>query len=399
MEAVAASSDAGAGTEKPSILLVAPPARGGLATHVIFLLAALQREGYRVAVASDRGGRIAEAAGERGVTTYEVTCTARSGASRTALRAVRLAQVIREFRPHIIHAHSFSASTVAAVAYAIAGLGSLVLTIHNYPPGTSTMIPEMPAHRWAFRFAVHRARRLIAVSDALRRDLVVAHPGCIERCVTIYNGVEIERSAKRDPEHLRWDLGVSAEATLVGMVARLAPQKGIREFIRAAYSVVESSPSVQFVVVGDGPLMEDAQALRGELGLDDHLRLVGEVGWARDLISSFDILVVASLSEGSSVAAMEAMVAGKPVVATNVGGVPEVVADGETGVIVEPGDPAALASAILRLAGDPQKAAEMGDKGRQRAAAKFSIDDMIERTKGVYADCLREQIEAEGSGE
>jgi len=233
----------------------------------------------------------------------------------------------------------------------------------------------------------------------LHRDLVVVHPRCMERCVTIYNGVEIERSARDDSEHLRRDLGVSTEAMLVGMVAFLAPQRGVREFIRAAHSVVRAAPSVQFVLVGDGPMREEAEALRRELRLDDHLRLVGEVDSTRDLISSFDILVVASLSEGSSVVAMEAMVAGKPVVATNVGGLPEVVADGETGIIVEPGNSAALADAIVRLVGDPQKTAQIGEKGRQRAATKFNIDDMVERTKGVYADCLREQIEAEGSGQ
>jgi len=140
--------------------------------------------------------------------------------------------------------------------------------------------------------------------------------------------------------------------------------------------------------------MEEARELRAELGLEAHLHLVGQVEWARELIWALDVLVISSLSEGSSVVGMEAMALGKPVVATAVGGVPEVVADGQTGILVQPGDPAALAAAVVELLSDPARAEEMGERGRQRAAAHFDIAEMLERTKAVYADLVREEIEA-----
>jgi glycosyltransferase involved in cell wall biosynthesis len=148
------------------------------------------------------------------------------------------------------------------------------------------------------------------------------------------------------------------------------------------------------VLAGDGPLMEEARELRAELGLEAQLHLVGQVEWARELISTLDVLVISSLSEGSSVVAMEAMALAKPVVATAVGGVPEVVADGQTGILVQPGDPAGLAAAVVEVLSDAARAEEMGERGRQRAAAQFDIGEMLERTKAVYADLVREEIEA-----
>jgi glycosyltransferase involved in cell wall biosynthesis len=178
------------------------------------------------------------------------------------------------------------------------------------------------------------------------------------------------------------------------MVARLAPQKGIEDFIRATATVAESRPDASFVLAGDGPLADVALQLREELNMTERLCLPGHVEWARELISALDILVVASTSEGSSVVAMEAMSLSKPVVATAVGGVPEVVADGETGILVASGEPEMLARGITEILGDPERATEMGERGRRRAVSQFDIDDMLARTQALYADVMREQAEA-----
>lgn len=394
MEAVATASKTGASGTR--VLLVAPPAEGGLASHVISLLAALHRDGYPVGVACEAGGRIAEAASERLLPLYDVTCRAGGGPSRVALRALRLAKAIGDFRPHVVHAHSFAASTTAAIASTVARSAKLVLTIHNYPPGTETMASPKTGYRWALAFSVGRAHRIIAVSDALRRDLLVTYPEVAGKCVTIHNGVDTQAPLARTASEIRSEIGLPPTGLLVGMVARLAPQKGIGEFIRATAIAGQTWPAAGFVLAGDGPLMPEAQALCEELGLQRRLHLLRHVDWARELIGVLDILVVASLTEGSSVVAMEAMALGKPVVATSVGGVPEVVADGQTGLLVEAGNPEALAGAIVELLADPERARQMGERGRQRAAAQFDLADMIERTKAVYADLAREQMEAGG---
>jgi glycosyltransferase involved in cell wall biosynthesis len=178
----------------------------------------------------------------------------------------------------------------------------------------------------------------------------------------------------------------------VGVVARFAPQKGIIEFLEAARLIVNVHPSVRCAIAGDGPLMQEAEDRRAELGLTAQVEFLGHIDWARELLGALDLLVIPSVSEGSSVVAMEVMALGKPVVATSVGGVPEVVLDGETGLVVAPSDPQGLSKAVGDLLADPDRARTMGERGRVRARAHFDVADMLERTKAVYADVLREHM-------
>ncbi len=394
MEVVAVSSDADAVAAGTKVLLVAPPAEGGLASHVIALLAGLDEDGYQLGVACDSGGPIAAAAADRGLAAFSIMCSTGGGPLPTALRAARMVQVIREFGPQIVHTHSFGATAIGSIACAIVRPPRLVVTIHNYPPGTADMVPRKRGQRWALGLALQRADRIITVSEALREDLVRAHPETLGKCQTIYNGVDTQATPSQSCAEVREALRISSDGPLVGMIARLAPQKGIEHFIRAAATVAKSRPASHFVLAGEGPLMESARGLRDELGLAGNLHLVGKIGWVRELIAALDVLVVASVSEGSSVVAMEAMALRKPVVATAVGGVPEVVLDGQTGTLVPPGDPESLAGAVSAMLDDPSRAREMGERGGQTAVSQFDVRDMLARTKAVYADLVREQTEA-----
>jgi len=393
LEAVV-KSDVTAAADAPRILLVAPPAEGGIASHIIFLLDGLRKAEYSIRVVCEQDGRIAQAAAASGSPVHGMVCAAQGGPVRVAMRAIRLARVIAEFRPHIVHTHSYGATAIGSAASAIARWSSLVITLHNYPPATDSVRPRGGAGRRAFEMAVRRAKHIITVSEALRRNLVATYPDVMARSTTIYNGVETQKPPARDPAEVRREIGIPAEVSLVGAVARLAPQKGILEFIRAARLVADAHPSVAFALAGGGPMMPEAVALRQELGLERQLYLIGHTEGVKDFIASLDLLVVPSLSEGSSVVAMEAMALGKPVVATAVGGVPEVVSAGETGVLVQPGDARALAAGILELLRDPARAQEMGERGRQRAVREFDVNDMVEKTKAVYADVMRDDLRA-----
>lgn len=394
MEAVAAAINGEAAPQTASVLLVASAARGGIARHVVSLLEGLHNDGYHVGVAGDPDGPIAKAAADRKVPFYEISISPGAGPSRAALAAFQLAGAVNSLPAQILHTHSFSAGLTGALAVPLARSTRLVATIHNYPPDADGMRARRSRDRWAVRLLLRHASRLITVSDALRRDLLAIRPDLAQRTLTIANGVDIRSEPAESAKQTRPSLGIPPEALLVGMIARLAPQKGIEPFIQAAKQVLQRCPQTHFLLAGDGPLNETAYALRRELDLNDRLQLIGEVESARDLISSLDLLVVASTSEGSSVVAMEAMALGKPVVATSVGGVPEVVADGETGLLVTPGDVPALSDAICTLLSDRQLAREMGERGRRRAAERFDVCNMVEQTQKVYADLLREAIEA-----
>lgn len=395
MEAIAASSEGAAAEAATRVLLVAPRATGGLARHVVALMKGLAPGGCELAVACEPDGPIAEAAGTLSVPICAVKCSSGAAPSQVAASAVRLARAMNEMRPHIVHTHSFTASAMGAIASTLTRSRRLVATVHNYPPNGDTMRPRRARDRWAVGLAVQRAERLIAVSEALRRSLMEAWPETEAKCIAIPNGVDTQAPAPRPPDQVRAQLGLPSGARLVGMIARLAPQKGALDFVRAADMLGRSLPGVHFVLAGAGPLREEVESLRAELDLEERLHLVGEIESPRDLLGALEVLVVPSTSEGSSVVAMEAMAVGKPVVATAVGGVPEVVADGETGLLVPPGDSEALAEAVGALLKDEARAADMGDRARQRAAAQFDVRLMIERTEAVYADILREEIENE----
>lgn len=317
---------------------------------------------------------------------------------------------ISHLQAQIIHTHSFSAGLVGALALPLARPARLVATIHNYPPtgrgpasgteaGSQRGDRPRPAGggiRWAVRQVVRRASRLITVSEALRAELVALCPEASGKITTIPNGIELGASGCRDAAELRAEIGVPAQVPLVGMVARLAPRKGIAEFLQACRQVADQWPQAHFVLAGDGPLREVAHSLREQLGLRDELHLLGAVESARELIAALDCLVVASTSEGSSLVAMEAMACGKPVVATRVGGVPEVVVDGETGVLVRPGEATALAEGIAALLRSPERRRALGERGRRRAVEHFDLRLMLERTRQVYADLLRGELQPGG---
>jgi glycosyltransferase involved in cell wall biosynthesis len=396
VEAVATTLDRGATPAVTRVLLVSSRASGGMARHLVALMAGLQGQGYELAVACDPEGVIAQAARERSLPVYALSLDHSGNPPRAMVAAWHLSAAVTSFGAHVVHTHSFQAGLVGAVGVPLARTAHLVSTIHGYPPLSRGGSVPGRAGRLAVRMILKRATRVIMVSGALKRDLLRLRPRAAERTVVIPNGVELLDPPACSIAEARAAYGLPAEAPLIGLVARLAPQKGVPEFLHMARGVADRFPAAHFVVVGDGPGGAEAVALRDELGLTDRLHLLGRVEPAREVMWGMDVLVVSSTSEGSSIVAMEAMALGRPVVGTAVGGVPEVIAEGETGLVVPPGDPQALAEAVGSLLADPERAQEMGARGRQRVAANFDLELMIERTKGVYADVMRIAIESSG---
>jgi len=364
-----------------------------MARHVNSLITALQAPHYDLAVACDPEGRIAETARALSLPVYGVSFHHAGRPTRAMLAAWHLSAVISGFRAHIVHTHSYQAGLVGAVSVPLSRPARLIATLHNYPPAGLEGDDPSAGARMAVRMILGRATRVIAMSEALRTEALRLRPEAAEKVIVIPNGVDVRTQPKLAVPEARARFGLRPDGPLVGLVARLAPRKGIAEFLQAARLIADRDPEVEFAIAGDGPQREQAEALIQELGLAERVRLLGYVESVRDLIWALDLLVVSSLSEGSSVSAMEAMALGKPVVGTEVGGVPEVVLDGDTGVLVPPGNPGAMAEAVCALLADPERAQAMGDRGRQRAAAHFEVEMMLARVKEVYADVMRETME------
>lgn len=239
---------------------------------------------------------------------------------------------------------------------------------------------------WLVRRA---ATAVVVVSDYLKR--VLADAGFpTEKMVRIYNGVDLDRFARRAEGRLRAELGFPDNVKLIGMVANLRQSKGYEYLVQAARQVTDCIPEARFVAVGEREerIAKQLACLLRQLGLEDRFVFLGFRADVPEILSDLDVFVLSSTSEGLSIATIEAMAAGKPVVVTRSGGPQEVVEDRRTGLLVPPADPQALASRICELLQNPGLAATLSRNARAEAESKFSLTTMISEYASLYERCL-----------
>jgi glycosyltransferase involved in cell wall biosynthesis len=364
------------------VLLALGPAVGGMAQHVSGLLRGLDSNRFDVSLAGPPDDPAAAAARDRSCPVHPIRFGPSPKGMATA--SVRLAALIRRERHDIVHAHGYSAAGAAALARRLTPRARLVCTLHNFLTATSARAITGWRARWLLHLIARRADRIITVSDSLHEQFAGIADAAHGKLVTIANGIDLRGFGESDPASARHELRLPEAGPVVGMVGRLAAQKGPLDFVRAAAVAHARFPDAYFVLIGDGPLRGEVEKLAGDLGISNSLMLAGHRPDAPMLTEVFDVAVIASVSEGSSLTAMEAMAWGKPVAGTAVGGVREVVVDGETGILVPPGEAQALGEAVASLLADPERARALGEAGRRRVEREFSLARMIERTEEVY---------------
>ena len=307
---------------------------------------------------------------------------------------VALLRILRGQHFDVVHTHMSKAVLIGAVAARLARVPVVVNTAHNLG-FLALPNPILRGLFWLYDrllFAL-ACDVIVTVSRQVRAGVVRAGIAPARKVVAIANGIDPGRfavpAALRD--ETRSALAPGA-APLIVTVARLVWFKGLDPLIAAAPDLVARHPLARIVIVGAGPLREalGAQSLR--LGLGEHVVFAGERGDVPALLAAADIFVLPSVSEGMPISILEAMAAGRPVVATRVGGVPDLVADGTTGLLVPPRDPVALAAALIRLADSPALGERMGRAGAARLAAAFSAGAMVARTARLYRHHLRRAV-------
>ncbi len=229
----------------------------------------------------------------------------------------------------------------------------------------------------------------VVCSDYLRKKLEEAGFAS-EKIVRIYNGIEADRFAVPSGGSLRAELGCSNGTRLVGMVANVRESKGYEYFIRAARLVADSMPQVRFVAIGevDASIGSGLLSLWSELGLEHQLRFLGFRRDVDRLLGDLDVFVLSSLSEGFSLATVEAMAAGRPVIVTRSGGPEEVIEDGVTGFLVPRQDPQSLAAKICEVLNNKALAGALGQRAQAMVRNKFSLATMVGEYARVYERCL-----------
>jgi glycosyltransferase involved in cell wall biosynthesis len=233
--------------------------------------------------------------------------------------------------------------------------------------------------RWKYR----QVDCFICASDAIRRMLV--GDGVPEdRAVTVHEGIDLGHVEAAPAANLHEELWLPHHAPIVGNVAALVPHKGQRHLIESAMKVLPQVPDARFIIAGEGELRPALERQIKEHHLEKHVLLAGFRPDVLSLHKAFDIFVMSSVTEGLGTSLIDAMACGKPVVATTAGGIPEVVVDGETGILVAPRDHEAMARAIVLLLKDEGLRRRMGKAGLSRARVDFSAERMVQDTLSVY---------------
>ena len=206
----------------------------------------------------------------------------------------------------------------------------------------------------------------------------------LSRTTVVYEGINVEHISSAPRHNITGEFSLSPHTPIVGNVAALVPHKGQRYLIDAAHLVIRDIPDARFVIVGQGELESELQKQIRRCKLERHVLLTGFRSDVMSLHKGFDLFVMSSLTEGLGTSILDAMASSRPVVATRTGGIPEVVADEKTGLLVPPRDPGALAQAIVRLLRDESLRLRMGQTGLARVKSKFSASRMIQETFDVY---------------
>ena len=350
--------------------------RGG-ERQTLWLAKELAIRGYVSIVAARDREPLMRRATEAGVET--VTCAPRFEGDPSA--AWRLRRVVRDRKIDIVHAHT-------AHAVATAALATLRLDV---PVVVSRRVDFKLRDNAATRWKYGRAAMIIAISRAVAR--VLATSGVDERRVRVVpDGVDVHRTVTPANATTLAALGIQPGAPLVVQVAQLVGHKDPLNFVRAVARARSVVPTIQALLVGDGPLRGDVENEVRSLGLEGTVHLAGYRTDADELLSSADVACLSSREEGMGSVLLDALAFGRPITATTAGGIPEVIEHGETGLLVAPQNPIGLGDAMAELLTDRMLAARLGANGRARAA-DFSVERMADRTVAVYEEVLNDRGE------
>jgi glycosyltransferase involved in cell wall biosynthesis len=350
--------------------------RGGQ-NQVLLTVNGLREIGQRAALVAHPDGELRRRAAE-GLDLVPI-------APRTEMdlaAAWRLARAVRRLQPDVLHAHDPHAVAMAALALS---MGAATTT-----PGQAPAL--VASRRVDFRLRGNSLSRwkhrqvdcFIAASDAIRRMLV--SDGVPEdRAVTVHEGIDVDYVAAAPRVNVHETFWLPHDAPVVGNVAALVPHKGQRHLIDAAHLVVREVPDARFLILGEGELRGQLERQVRDYHLEKHVLLPGFRTDVIGCIKDFDVLVMSSVTEGLGTSLLDAMACARPIVATRAGGIPEVVEDGATGLLVPPRDHEAMAAAIVRLLRDGPRRRQMGEAGLARVRARFTVERMVAGTAAVYA--------------
>lgn len=305
----------------------------------------------------------------------------------------KLYRIFRKARFDVVHTHTAKAGALARLAAFFAGVPVIIHTPHghNFYGYFNSFFSSLV--RIIERSLSRLTDRIMVVTELERADNIKYRVAPREKLVLIYQGLDLAEFApeNKDVRFVKERLGISADCLVAGFVGRLEPVKGPQYFIRAAIKVLEERQDVRFLLTGEGGLRRGLEEEVSVRGLADKIIFSGWRENIPEIMSAMDILVLPSLNEAVGIVLIEAQSLGIPVVASNVGGIPEVVQDGQSGLLVDPADPDLLARAMLRLLNDPGLRKSMSVSGSDWCRGRFNAQVMTDKVAVMYKEVLDEK--------
>ena len=361
---------------------------GGTGTHLAEWAKNLGQSEFEVILvhgAADEEGRIASLFGS-GENVRVVSIPELRGLGQLFLPGLlKLYRLFKRERPDIVHTILIQSDILGTLAARLAKVPVVISSVEGqlYSPRTTTR-PKMLLYRLGYGLIRNRIDRVIAISHFVGRNLVQDFGVDPAKIQVIHPGVsDCDFSVNSNGQH-----GFEYASPSIGVVSRLVEGKGVEYFLMAVPEILTARPETRFFIVGDGPLKTSLAKLAMELGVVSTVQFCGQISPAAEVMHGFDVIVVPSLEEGLPWVVLEALALGKPVVTTNVGGIPEVITHGLHGLLVEPGDSGALAHAVIHLLEDPERASVLAHAGQARVAQEFSASREAAEIHELYRSLL-----------
>ena len=343
---------------------------GGQERRILSEMTGMAERGHRLILATRAHAQLAGKSRAAGIEVVELPFAGKFDLSTI----LPLARLIRQESVDIVSTHSGIDSWVGAFAARLSG-ARLVRTRHL----------NLPLKRHWYNFVHFMAHRIVSCGEMMRRNLVDNCGFPAAQIVSIPTGIDFGRFVAAQPrEAMRQALGLDAQDFVVLMVGVIRAVKRHEVALRAFAKFLESTPQAVLLLAGEGPMIGDMQALAQSLGIAGRVHFLGHRDDVPDLFAAADCALLTSRSEGVPQAVTQGLGCGLPTVATRVGGVPELIEDGQTGLLVESGDIDGVAAALARIAGDPALARRLGDAGREHVYRHFSREAMLDATEQLY---------------
>jgi len=352
---------------------------GGISTYTVSLAKALKAKGHEVFVASS-GGILAPELAPSGISHININLFTKSELSPKVFRAIfEISKIVKRLGIDIIHSQTRIAQVTGFFVSKLCGI-PMVTTCHGF---FHKNIGRLILPSWG--------EKVIAISDAVNENLINYFGVDKSRVTLIYNGIDVKKFLKdfseEEKDKLKDKFGIKKDYSVIGMIARFTPDKGHDVLLYGLYDILKEKPNVQLVFVGDGDKRQDMVELSQKLNLSDNVVFVKPQIDTVNALAIMDVFMFTpKRREGLGLALLEALASGKPVVATDVGGVSSVVENNVNGFLVEPSKPTLLTEPVLRLLKDKALYARMAQAGKEIVVKKFSINEMADRTEEVYKE-------------